>query len=76
MNGRAWTRAEIDRLCRTVAEGGNTIALGLALRRTHEAVITKAKRLGLVFPQAVEEWEGRSMIEGATGARARTIGCP
>lgn len=50
MNGRPWTRQEIDLLCQTVATCGSTIALGIALRRTHEAVIAKSKRLGLSFP--------------------------
>lgn len=47
MNGSPWTRPEIDYLVQTVEQGGDTLALSAELGRTHEAVIAKAKRLGM-----------------------------
>lgn len=47
MNGRPWTRAEIDALVRTIAQSGDTLALSATLRRTPDALIAKARRLQL-----------------------------
>lgn len=52
MNGRPWTRPEIDELCRTVTQGGDVLFLSMKLDRTHEAVIAKARRLALPVPSA------------------------
>lgn len=46
-NGRPWAREEIDQLCRIVDAGGDTLALSVAMSRTHEALMAKARRLQL-----------------------------
>jgi hypothetical protein len=53
-NGRAWSRAEIDRLVEAARTGDAPETLAEQLDRTRDAVVAKAAKLGLrLSPVAV-----------------------